>query len=85
MKEKIVTVDELWVEYKKSIDAGWGHTLSFKTKKGMVGHIKKLANKFHGIALVFTFKTGKAFPDNYLQCKIMIKKEWIKNDRNKKR
>ncbi len=78
MEEKIVTVDELWVELKKSIDAGWGHKLSFKTKIGMMRHVKKMIKNRHaGKAINFIFDTGKG----YLPCKLMIKKEWIKNGR----
>lgn len=74
MNEKEVTLDELWVEFKKAIAFG-GFSL-FKTKKGMIKHVKKCANTQTGTYLVFTFKTGVGH--NFLRCILKIKKEWTK-------
>lgn len=74
MREKVVTIDELWVEFKKAIE--FGGFSEFKTKKGMMKHVKKCANAKISTYLVFTFKTGIGY--NFLRCRLKIKKEWIK-------
>lgn len=81
MEEKIVTIDELWVEFEKAIK--YGGFSKFKTKEGMIEHVKKCANSQGGKELVFSFKTGTGY--NFLRCRLKIKKEWIENDKNKKR
>jgi hypothetical protein len=73
MREKIVTIDELWVEFKKAIKHGFSQ---FKMKEGMIEHVKKCANVATGTYLIFVFKTAPG--NNFLRCILKIKKEWIK-------
>ena len=51
--ESTVTVDELWIEFKKAID--YGHFRKFKTKRGMMGHIKRIWKNQGGKSIRFVF------------------------------
>lgn len=56
MKRKIVTCDELWLEFKKAID--FGNFTKFKTRRGFNGHINRLIKRRPGKELHFLFNPG---------------------------
>lgn len=53
--KKTVTRDELWLEFKKSIDSG--NFKKFKTRRGFDGYINRLVKKNLGREL--GFRRGK--------------------------
>lgn len=53
MKEKIVTRDELWTEFKRAID--FGNFTKFKTRRGMNGYLNRLIKKHCGKSIIFVF------------------------------
>jgi len=66
----IVTRDQLWGEFKKSIDTGnWA---KFKTRKGMEGHIRRYLKRYpvHELRFYFIRKPGQL-----LQCTLKISKQ----------
>ncbi len=70
--DKIVTRDELWLEFKKAID--YGRFEGFKTKRGMSGHLNRLIRKHRGKSIKFIFSP---YPHKYEEYTYKITKEDI--------
>ncbi|MFX0198971.1 MAG: hypothetical protein ACFFCW_22850 [Candidatus Hodarchaeota archaeon] len=72
--EKVVDFDELWLEFKKAIDTENlpNSNMKFKTKRGMIGYIKRLAKKNVGKMISFYF-----IPEPGIYLKRTVKAELI--------
>ena len=67
------TRDELWVEFKKSIDYGW--FTKFKTRRGMEGYIDRMIKKRGGKYIKFVFSPE---PFKYKELVLVITPEEYK-------
>jgi len=73
MKEKIVTKDELWLEFGKAIDHG--HFRQFTTRRGFEGHLKRMIKKSTGKEISFLFDAGY---HKITKCVLKLDKEDLK-------
>jgi len=73
MKQRIVTKDELWLEYKKAIDAG--NFKTFKTREGFDGYLSREIKKKPGKEISFGFYDGY----HITKCILKLSKEDILN------
>ena len=72
MTERIVTRNDLWLEFKRAID--YGHFKKFKTKRGMNGYLDRLIKQCTGTFVKFKFSPGLG---NYTEYVYKITKEDI--------
>ena len=56
-KNRIVSVDGLWMEFEKAIK--FGHYVKFKTRRGFDGWLKREIKKHPGRSMRFTFNDGR--------------------------
>lgn len=72
MKEKIVTKDELWLEFKKAID--YGYFRKFATRRGFEGYLKRMIKKTQGKEISFLFDDG----NRVTKCVLKLTREDLK-------
>ena len=70
MEQKTVTRNELWLEFKKSIDSG--NFTKFKTRRGFDDFISRLVKNNPGKELCVYFLCG---PNTLLKCTLKLKRE----------